>query len=86
MILFTKTVDLLSLQLMLCEDTHGNKFIIKAINNSERHWNSEEVSRDFVEKCELPCYINLLEGSIIACQSSQSTSLCSRQFFGVFFV
>ena len=54
MILFIKTVNccykytlLLSLQLMLCEDTRGNKFIIKAINNSERHWNSEEVSRDF---------------------------------------
>ena len=28
---------------MLCEDTDGNKFILKRINNSERHWNSEEV-------------------------------------------
>ena len=35
---------LFSLQLMLCEDTHGNKFLVKAINNCDRPWNSEEVN------------------------------------------
>ena len=34
---------LLSLQLMLCEDTHGNKFLVKAIKNCDRPWISEEV-------------------------------------------
>ena len=28
---------------MLCEDTHGNKFLVKAIKNCDRPWISEEV-------------------------------------------
>ena len=33
---------------MLCEDTDGNKFLVKAINNCDRPWNSEEVNMCFV--------------------------------------
>ena len=33
---------------MLCEDTHGNKFLVKAIKNSDRPWISEEVICLFV--------------------------------------
>ena len=32
---------------MLCEDTHGNKFLVKAINNCDRPWNSEVVNMCF---------------------------------------
>ena len=38
---------LLSVQLMLCEDTRGNKFLVKAINDYDRPWNSEEVNMFF---------------------------------------
>ena len=32
---------------MFCEETHGNKFLVKVINNCDRSWNSEEVSMFF---------------------------------------
>ena len=33
---------------MLCEDTHGNKFLVKAIKNCDIPWTSEEVICLFV--------------------------------------
>ena len=41
---------------MLCEDTHGNKFLVKAIKNSDRPWISEEVICLFVFFSHESCY------------------------------
>lgn len=33
-------------KLMLCEDAQGNKFMLKALSNSEKFWNTEEILKN----------------------------------------
>ena len=44
---------------MLCEDTHGNKFLVKAINNCDRPWNSEEVNMCFFFHIRVAIFITI---------------------------
>ena len=44
---------------MLCEDTHGNKFLVKAINNCDRPWNSEEVNMWFFFHIRVAIFITI---------------------------
>ena len=68
---------------MLCEDTHGNKFLVKAINNCDRPWNSEEVNMCFFFSHK-SCYSHYnweatweaRDGAVLRALASHQCGLC----------